>query len=634
VGPAGSLLASGKLGARERVLVADFRAVGDTTLGGVVAEAVRADLVQSSVVSPVPVNAISAARQRMRVAPDRRLDLPLAREVALREGVKAVVDGEVHQLGTSYLVTVRLVAADSGQELVSYRATASGPEEIIATIGKLTRRLRGKVGESLRRVNASPTLEQVSTASLPALQRYTAANQALARDGDLARFVRLMEEAIALDTGFAMAYRRLAVELANSGGQQERAEQLLQQAYQHRDRLTDFERYITEGSYFSSGPVRVRDARRALAAYELAIEARPDYPPAINNAALMHSEFRNFAVAESLYRRAAVLNPGNPVRYQLNLVSAQLDGGRPAAAAATLASIAPEYDDHPDVITARAEVAYAQGQLDSAVRIASAGFDRTRSNGTARDAIARQLASFALLQGRLAEWRRWRAAAGAAAAERGVASAGLLASLDEASVAGWILRDTIRARRVVDSALAVTPLAALPEAERPYELLARVYAITRQPERASAMAAQAAQRIVGARDPLLLRALHDARGAAAIAAGRYDAAVAELREADVGTCMHCEDVPLAYAYDLAGNADSARAVLARYVDRPFRSSEHAAFHLAGALKRLAELSEAGGDRARAARSYGELASLWARADRALQPDVAAARERLARLESR
>ena len=115
IGPAGSLLASGKLKSNEQLLVTDFAASGsDTSLGSAVTEAVRADLGESSVISVVPTSTVGAALTRMQRPTSSRLDLALAREVARREGVRAVVDGNIRQLGSGYLLSLRLVAAESG----------------------------------------------------------------------------------------------------------------------------------------------------------------------------------------------------------------------------------------------------------------------------------------------------------------------------------------------------------------------------------------------------------------------------------------------------------------------------------------------------------------------------------------
>ena len=88
----------------------------------------------------------------------------------------------------------------------------------------------------------SPALAQVSTPSLEALRKYVAGDHAISFQGDFERGAALLQEAIALDTGFAMAERRLAIEMNNRGGKTARVQALIQRAYNHRDRLSDPER--------------------------------------------------------------------------------------------------------------------------------------------------------------------------------------------------------------------------------------------------------------------------------------------------------------------------------------------------------------------------------------------------------
>ena len=70
------------------------------------------------------------ALARSKRAPDTRIDLAVAQDLAQREGIKAIVDGEVTGVGGGYIVSVRLVRADSGNELASFRETGDGPEGI------------------------------------------------------------------------------------------------------------------------------------------------------------------------------------------------------------------------------------------------------------------------------------------------------------------------------------------------------------------------------------------------------------------------------------------------------------------------------------------------------------------------
>src|SRR5205085_4286927 len=124
IGPAGSLLASGKLDKRDAIVLADFRTTStDSSLGHVVSEAVRQGLSESSVLTLKQPAEIGAALTRMKRPPTAKLDSALARDVAVREGVKAFLDGEVQGVGTSgYIVTLRLIRADSGVLLASVNA--------------------------------------------------------------------------------------------------------------------------------------------------------------------------------------------------------------------------------------------------------------------------------------------------------------------------------------------------------------------------------------------------------------------------------------------------------------------------------------------------------------------------------
>jgi eukaryotic-like serine/threonine-protein kinase len=102
---------------------------------------------------------------------------------------------------------------------------------------------------------------------------------------------------------------------------------------------------------------------------------------------------------------------------------------------------------------------------------------------------------------------------------------------------------------------------------------------------------------------------------------------------DIGYCVSCALPDIAHSYDLAGNRDSAIAVFARYVETPNRSLVTDQYSLAGAHKRLGELYEERGDRAKAASEFTAFVELWKNADPDLQPLVAEVRKRLARLGS-
>jgi hypothetical protein len=137
--------------------------------------------------------------------------------VAQRQGVKAVVAGNVTGVSGGYIVTLRLVSADSGVELASFRETGDGPRGLIDAADKLARELRGKVGESLRSVHDTPPLAEVTTSSLEALRKYSASIRANNIEGNAEKAVLLARDAVALDSTFASAWRSLNIALGNLG---------------------------------------------------------------------------------------------------------------------------------------------------------------------------------------------------------------------------------------------------------------------------------------------------------------------------------------------------------------------------------------------------------------------------------
>ncbi len=165
IGPVGTLLASGMLDERGRLIVAEFEDhTPDANMSASVTEAFRIDLSQSPVVKLMDASAIERALERMNRTPGTPIDVGLARELAQREGVKAVVAGDIGMLGSGYVVSVRLLATMDGAELVALRETAEDDRAMIAAVDALSAKLRERIGESLRTIRAGEPLAHVTTA--------------------------------------------------------------------------------------------------------------------------------------------------------------------------------------------------------------------------------------------------------------------------------------------------------------------------------------------------------------------------------------------------------------------------------------------------------------------------------------
>ncbi len=302
LGSAGTLVAKGLIEDGERIILAEF--AGDPDMAEAATMAFRVDLSQSPTVNVADPSFISAVLARMERAPDTRLDEAVAVEAAVREGIKAVVAGDVARVGGSYVFTARLVAAESGQDLVNVRESAADSTQVLDTIDRLSRRMRERMGESLGSIRASAPLDRATTTSLEALRKYSQALVAIdTGDRDLGQ--SLLLEAVEIDSTFAMAWRKLAVQ-HTSQGDDAAARTAATRAYEFRDLLTDRERYMTLGTYHSTV---TNDIDASITAYRTLLDQYPNDTWALNNLALQYFAQANMDGANDLLRRAIQLDP-------------------------------------------------------------------------------------------------------------------------------------------------------------------------------------------------------------------------------------------------------------------------------------------------------------------------------------
>ena len=78
-------------------------------------QAFRVDFSQSKLVSPVEADYVRRVLRRMQRPDSVPVGLAVAREIAQREGFKAVVAGDLQQVGPSLLVSAQLVNAAVGR---------------------------------------------------------------------------------------------------------------------------------------------------------------------------------------------------------------------------------------------------------------------------------------------------------------------------------------------------------------------------------------------------------------------------------------------------------------------------------------------------------------------------------------
>jgi serine/threonine protein kinase/Flp pilus assembly protein TadD len=242
------------------------------------------------------------------------LDLANARLLAASEGINYILTGSIgaRATGSGYTLVVNAVDPSNGTPLASASTDVDSKDNVLKGVQSVASTLREKLGDTTPESVRLAAAETVTTTSLEALKLYSQA-QDLSVGGHEEESIKFYESAIRLDKDFARAYAGWGTALYNLG-QRQQAEEKFKEALQRSDRMTERERYRTQGGYFT-GP---------LASYQEGIEAftalATKYPgdrAAHSNLGLAYFNMLDFPKAMAHTLTAVQLSPKS-TRYRNN----------------------------------------------------------------------------------------------------------------------------------------------------------------------------------------------------------------------------------------------------------------------------------------------------------------------------
>jgi DNA-binding SARP family transcriptional activator len=605
----------------DQVLVVDFDARPQDSLAArALSEALRGSLSESRAVRIVSRAEVDRALVLMERPAGTRLDPVVGSELAARNGYEAILSGAINPLGAGFVVSARLTAA-SGRELATLSETAASSDDLIAALGRLSKRLRRVAGESEIALDLVPPLQQVTTPSLRALEAFTQAVDLIrGYAGQTTRVVSLLEQAIAADSTFAMAHRQLGMVLVSQGSTRAGLRSL-RLAERHADRLTEVERLMA----LSSLHLLLRQHSLGLEEALAILRRDPYHAWAESQVAWHYLAAGRYQDAEDDVRARSAVHPNPPSWYQntnapfWSWVREFQGRGREA-----LDSARANYRHHQDSVGSRS---FRQARARLAIfHSVQFGYDSAERwalpLGESDRGTPLLLATSRLSRGQLRK-------ASSSAPD-------VLVAMTAALLAG----DRVSASRRVEAALTDSAYRFQDPADRPVRpilalALAGKATDARRELAALEQATDADVRI--AREPELLLA----RGAVALVEKRLgDAIAAFSRASKIGSvsgdleyaCRVCALPWLGRAYEAAGRPDSAAAAYERYLSTgdPDRYVADAIWR-AVVLRHLGDLHATLGDTTLAVSRLSQFVDLWSYADRELQPQVEQARRRIAQL---
>ncbi len=323
--------AQGGMTEKDSILITDFvNTTADPVFDGTLKKAVAVDLEQSPYLNVFPEQKVRQTLQFMGRSPEDRVTSDVGREICLRDGIKAMLNGSISNLGSQYVITLEAVNASSGESLDREETQAGSKEDVLNALHKAGTSLRRKLGESLASVQKyDKPLSQATTSSLEALKALSLGDIEH-NSGDEFKALPLYQRAVELDPNFAMAYARLGTVYSNMG-QVELSEKNRQKAFELRDRASEHEKlYIMSHYYADSGQLE-----KGITALELYKQTYPRDSVPYNNVAAIYNQLGQFENALDNARLSVQYDPDSVSGYS-NLSNAYAGLGRLEEAKATV----------------------------------------------------------------------------------------------------------------------------------------------------------------------------------------------------------------------------------------------------------------------------------------------------------
>jgi DNA-binding winged helix-turn-helix (wHTH) protein/tetratricopeptide (TPR) repeat protein len=297
---------------RDSILIADFdNTTGDEVFDGTLRQAVAVELGQSPFLNVVSETRVREMLRFHGRSPDEKVTQDLAREIAQRQGVEALLLGSIASLGRHYVIGLEAVSAASGETIARAQVEAESRERILSRLGQAAKVLREQLGESLASIEKfSAPIEQATTPSLEAFKAYDIGRQKHF-GGQYIEAIPFFRRAVELDPNFAMAYAALGIAYGTAR-EHELAAQFSQRAFELRERVSEREKFYISLRYYMD----VLDAGdKAIEVLELWKQTYPrDFVPRTNLSA-RYSAIGRYQEALDEAREGVRLNPDAGVAY-------------------------------------------------------------------------------------------------------------------------------------------------------------------------------------------------------------------------------------------------------------------------------------------------------------------------------
>ena len=245
-------VAATQIGEKDSLILSDFNnETGDPVFDTTLNQALSIQLEQSPLLNIVSENHLRQSLKYLGKSPDEKITPEIAREIGIREGIKAIIKGSIAKLGNEYIVTLQAESTATGDPIAQEQAQAADKDHVLAALDQASTALRARLGESLSSIQKLETpFGQATTPSLEAFRAYALGDAEHLKGNDVPEAEGHYSRAIEIDPKFAMAWARLGV-VAINAGTSAKAEGYFRKAHELSANVSEPEKLYIDGHYYT-----------------------------------------------------------------------------------------------------------------------------------------------------------------------------------------------------------------------------------------------------------------------------------------------------------------------------------------------------------------------------------------------
>ena len=268
-------------------------------------ELLTTDLAQSKFLTVLSGETTFGILKKLNLTEAKKYSTEDLTKVANEGRVGYVLSGGIMKAGTKIIITARLQKPRTGEVVETKKIECAGEEDIPAKVDELTRMIKADLNLTPQQIagDIDKPVGQITTASPEAMKFYVEA-----RKNHLAMqyqdAIPLYEKAVALDSGFAMAYRGLSAVFSNRGFIKQ-SRDAMQKALENADRISDRERLLIQARIYYQSE---QTFGKAIETYDQLLKLYPDDDLALNGIGNIYNNIEEDAKALPWYDRYYSIN--------------------------------------------------------------------------------------------------------------------------------------------------------------------------------------------------------------------------------------------------------------------------------------------------------------------------------------